>query len=167
MTGSHSLKFGTSITRGKSDRLQDGFQNNAQIINFFGSPFAGSDHAPLQAVFNTYPFLQTEPWEKNYVWMIGTYVQDQWTLDRMTLNAGLRWDYFRGGYPDGGIPGSALGSGQELDGGRPGGVERPVAPAGFVYDVRGDGRTALKVTASRYVAGAGTTLVGTPSTPPS
>ena len=31
---------------------------------------------------------------------------------------------------------------------------------GFVYDLRGDGRTALKVTASRYVTGHGTTLVG-------
>ena len=160
VTGSHSFKFGTSITRGKSDRLQDGFVNNAQIINFFGSPYSGSDHAPIQATFNTYPLLQTEPWEKNYVWMIGTYAQDQWTLDRFTVSAGLRWDYFRGGYPDGGIPAAPWAAAKTWEGADPV-VWNDLSPRlGLVYDLTGNGRTALKVTANRYVTGFGTVLVG-------
>ena len=160
VTGSHSLKVGTSITRGNSDRIQDGFEHNAQIINLFGSPFSGSDHAPVTAVFNTYPLLQTDPWEKNYVWNIGTYAQDQWTLDRLTVNAGLRWDYFRGGYPDGGIPDAPWAAAKTWEGADPV-VWNDLSPRlGLVYDLRGDGRTALKATANRYVAGAGTTLVG-------
>ena len=31
---------------------------------------------------------------------IGIYAQDQWTIDRLTINAGLRFDYFKGFYPD-------------------------------------------------------------------
>ncbi|HZL94068.1 MAG TPA: TonB-dependent receptor, partial [Vicinamibacterales bacterium] len=31
---------------------------------------------------------------------IGIYVQDRWTIDRWTINAGLRYDAFRGGYPE-------------------------------------------------------------------
>ena len=160
VTGSHSFKFGTSITRGKSDRIQDGFQYNSQIINLFGSSFSGSDHSPVRATFNTFPLNQTEPWEKNYIWTIGTYVQDQWTLDRMTLNLGLRWDYFRGGYPDGNIPEAPWAAAKTWEGADPVAWNDLSPRLGFVYDLRGDGRTALKVTASRYVTGHGTTLVG-------
>jgi outer membrane receptor protein involved in Fe transport len=30
---------------------------------------------------------------------LGLYAQDRWTIDRWTLNAGVRYDGFRGGYP--------------------------------------------------------------------
>ena len=152
VTGSHSAKIGTSITRGKSDRISDGYPYNAQIINYFGNP--------ISATFNSFPLSQTEPWEKNYIWSIGTYAQDQWTLDRLTVNAGVRWDYFRGGYPDGTIPEAPFAAAKTFPGANPV-VWNDLSPRlGLVYDLRGDGRTALKVTASRYVTGAGMTLVG-------
>ena len=31
---------------------------------------------------------------------LGIYAQDRWTIDRWTLNAGVRFDGFRGGYPE-------------------------------------------------------------------
>ena len=31
---------------------------------------------------------------------LGFYAQDQWTVNRFTVNAGLRFDYFRSDYPD-------------------------------------------------------------------
>ena len=34
---------------------------------------------------------------------LGLYAQDRWTIDRWTLNAGVRYDGFRGGYP-GAVP---------------------------------------------------------------
>ena len=160
VTGSHAAKFGTSITRGNSDRIQDGYEFNSQIINYRGSPFSGGTNSPIRATFNTFPLNQTEPWEKNYIWTIGTYAQDQWTVDRMTLNLGLRWDYFRGGYPDGNIPEAPHAAARIFPGADPVGWNDLSPRLGFVYDLRGDGRTALKVTASRYVTGHGTTLVG-------
>ena len=32
------------------------------------------------------------------------YAQDQWTMKRMTVNMGLRLDYFRSDYPDQNVP---------------------------------------------------------------
>ena len=29
----------------------------------------------------------------------GVYAQDRWTIDRLTLNLGVRWDYYRTNYP--------------------------------------------------------------------
>ena len=160
VTGSHSAEFGTSITRGNSDRIQDGYATNAQIINFRGSPFSGGTHSPIRATFNSFPLSQTEPWESNYIWTIGTYAQDQWTTDRLTMNLGVRWDYFRGGYPDGNIPEAPFAPAKTFPGADPVGWNDLSPRLGLVYDLRGDGRTALKVTASRYVTGYGTTLVG-------
>ena len=92
--------------------------------------------------------------------MIGTYAQDQWTLVRFTVNAGLRWDYFRGGYPDGGIPAAPWAAAKTWEGADPV-VWNDLSPRlGLVYDLTGNGRTALKVTANRYVTGFGTVLVG-------
>ena len=33
-------------------------------------------------------------------WTWGLYAQDQWRLDRLTMNLGVRWDYNTEGYPD-------------------------------------------------------------------
>ena len=29
----------------------------------------------------------------------GIYAQDRWTIDRLTLNLGVRWDFYRTSYP--------------------------------------------------------------------
>ena len=158
VTGSHSAKFGTSITRGNSDRIQDGYTTNAQIINLWTRN--GLEHAPVRATFNSFPLAQTDTWESNYVWTIGTFAQDQWTTDRFTLNLGVRWDYFRGGYPEGNIPEAPFAAAKTFPGATPVGWNDLSPRLGLVYDLRGDGRTALKATASRYVTGYGTTLVG-------
>ena len=84
------------------------------------------------------------------------YAQDQWTLDRLTINMGLRFDYFNGHYPD---QMSAAGERHHSPWG-PASIFVPGATAaswkdlqprlGVVYDLRGDGRTALKASASRF-----------------
>jgi len=85
--------------------------------------------------------------------VIGIYAQDQWTMDRLTVNAGLRFDYFRGGYPDHTLPQTTWGPGAFFEG-QDVAIWKDLNPRlGLVYDLRGDGRTALKVTASRYVDG--------------
>jgi hypothetical protein len=84
---------------------------------------------------------------------LGVYAQDKWTLDRLTLNLGVRFDYLNINFPE-----------QSLE---PGGLVpnrnitfpkndylgwKDISPRlGAVYDLFGTGRTALKVNLSRYV----------------
>ena len=84
---------------------------------------------------------------------LGVYAQDKWTLDRLTLNLGVRLDYLNINFPE-----------QSLE---PGGLVpnrnitfpkndylgwKDISPRlGAVYDLFGTGRTALKVNLSRYV----------------
>ena len=156
VTGSHSAKFGTTLQWGNSVRSQDGHRAQSQVFTYFGFPF--------RAVFNVFP-LEAEKnkggaWDTNQMRSFGFYAQDQWTLDRLTLNYGVRLDLFQGLYPDHTLPQTTWFPGASF-------LSQTVANwkdlsprLGLVYDLRGDGRTTLKVTASRYVDGAGTTLAG-------
>lgn len=152
VTGSHSAKFGTTFQVGNSARSQDGHLFHSQQLNNFGSPVA--------AQFSIFPLKSEGPWDTNYMRAIGVYGQDQWTLDRLTINAGARFDYFRGGYPDHTLPRTTWGPGASFPG-QDVATWKDLSPRlGLAYDLRGDGKTALKVTANRYVAGYGTTLAG-------
>jgi len=151
VTGSHSAKFGTTLQWGGDVARQGGHQFHGRQINFLGSP--------IQAQYSTYPFEVGEtqtPWDSNYMRSFGFFAQDQWSLDRLSVNAGVRFDYFRGGYPDHTLPETVWGAASSFDGADVA-IWKDLSPRlGLVYDLRGDGRTALKVTANRYVDGIGT-----------
>ncbi|HKH74723.1 MAG TPA: carboxypeptidase regulatory-like domain-containing protein [Vicinamibacterales bacterium] len=92
---------------------------------------------------------------------LGIYAQDKWTLRRLTVSAGVRFDYFRTEFPE-----TRLGPGPLVPN------RNLVVPAydwydwkdisprfAGVYDLFGDGKTALKASIGRYVA-AGDPTVG-------
>ena len=94
--------------------------------------------------------------------LLGMFVQDQWTLKRMTLNLGVRFDYVNGDSPE------FL---------RPGGLYLPatVIPAmsnipnwkdirprlGVAYDLFGNGRTAIKASLGQYAHSSNVSLANT------
>ena len=94
---------------------------------------------------------------------IGLFVQDRWTINRLTLNVGLRYDQFIGGYPEQTL-GPALyqptrnyrfpaTTGNNL---------KDITPRVQVgYDLFGNGKTALKVSLGKYVLA--TTPIGNPA----
>ena len=141
VTGSHSVKTGI--------QLEQSIQNLSQEVN----------HDVNYRFNNTIPNQITQyatPWlRKNRNRDIALYAQDQWAIGRLSLNYGLRFDYFYGwipaqhvdGTPNGWVPArdfaevKATPSWTDLD-----------PRGGAVYDLFGDGRTALKVTLGRYVA---------------
>ncbi len=82
---------------------------------------------------------------------LGLYVQDQWTRDRMTVNAGLRFDYQRAHYPDQ-IVGVSRYRAEPfpIEGDTPIRWSDLQPRLGVAYDLFGNGRTALKASANRY-----------------
>ena len=145
VTGSHNLKIGFTANaklQNESYRSGSGWTNQITFMGVLGNPTATW---PVQARF------QARPNETNELTDIGVYVQNQWTLDRLTINAGVRIDYFNGSYPDQVtesmrwapiprmFPGATVASWKDFQ-----------PRLGIVYDVRGDGRTAIKGSASRY-----------------
>ena len=142
VTGSHNLKFGIrTTTKWQNEAYRHG-ANWTNILTIAGFP--------LQAQFGS------RPPETNELTNVGVYAQDQWTLDRLTINLGLRFDYFNGHYPD---QMSAAGErhhspwGPDLISvqGATAASWKDLQPRlGVVYDLRGDGRTALKGSASRF-----------------
>ena len=93
----------------------------------------------------------TENWVNDW----GFYAQDQWTINRLTLNYGVRFDYFDGHIPAQHVDATANGWVPARDFGRVEDVPlwKDWNPrVGGAYDLFGNGRTAIKAAIGRYVA---------------
>ena len=151
ITGSHALKAG--FTWQWNDENFDNTLNSLPGIGpvsyVFRKPSA--DALPLPVSITEYASPHHSIARS---WVYGIYGQDQWTLDRLTLNLGVRFDQTRG-Y----IPAQT----------RPGGVFTPPVPVeainnvpnykdispriGAAYNIFGNGKSAIKVSVGRYVLG--------------
>ena len=97
---------------------------------------------------------------------LGLFLQDKWALGRVTLNLGLRYDHFIGESRESSVLPSRLSGGATFGECSDGTVDpgdlctgqvqnwKDISPrVGFAMDVFGNGRTALKASYARYVAG--------------
>jgi carboxypeptidase family protein len=153
VTGSHSVKVGAALSEGNW-RLVQVYTGDVQPITY-------SSGAPVSVTLR----LPTDR-HNGIKADTGIYAQDKWTIGRMTLNLGLRYDQFIGeSREEDLLPGRfnvarhfdkcADGKNSSKDA-CVGTVQnwKDVSPRiGVAYDLFGDGRTALKVSVARYVAG--------------
>ena len=160
ITGSHAFKAGLTTLQGQQDLLFVRVNQNL-YYNFLTPPGA------LAPVPNSIVQWAGPNHTENKVKMdLGLYVQDQWTLKRLTLNPGLRFDYFNAYIPAQHRPAGQFV--QAFDFARIDNVPNftDVSPrVGAAYDLFGNGRTAVKATVGRYVAnlGAGYPLMINPT----
>jgi hypothetical protein len=141
VTGSHNFKTGFQLEEAIQNLSTEANQNVNYRFN---------NGIPNQITQYATPYLR-----KNRNRDLGIYLQDQWAIKRLTLNYGLRYDYFYGyipaqhvdATPNGWVPArdfaevTSTPSWKDLN-----------PRGGAVFDLFGDGRTALKVTMGRYVA---------------
>jgi hypothetical protein len=85
----------------------------------------------------------------------GIFVQDKWTAGRMTLSGGLRFDHFANSAPESVAGPTQLLPNRNLVFPATDGVSfKDITPKlGAVYDLTGDGKTAVKASLNKYVQG--------------
>ena len=141
VTGSHTLKVGGQWFHGKRTRNFDNV-NDTRLYVRNGVPEA-------VGVFSS-PYLGAENLNMNF----GLYVQEGYTIERVTINAGLRFDYLNMEVPEQHLdPVRYLGA---RDFARIADVPnwKDISPRlGVAWDIFGDGRTAFKANLGRYVEG--------------
>jgi hypothetical protein len=146
VTGTHAIKAGMTLQEGPADT--DVWTNNdTGLIVRNGQPF--------QVTVRTTPYTTHE----RLVADLGVYVQDTWTVKRLTVNAGLRYDYLNNRVEPQDAPGGTWIGPRHYDGLSNVPNYKDLSPRlGIAYDLFGNGKTALKATLSRYVL---TSTVGT------
>ncbi len=85
----------------------------------------------------------------------GLFVEDKWTIKRLTLTGGLRYDYFNLEFPEVVVgPSTFTPSRNIVFPETPGANLHDISPrTGLVVDVFGNGKTAVKVSAGKYLYG--------------
>ena len=136
VTGSHNLKIGASFNQQRTSTNGES-QFWTQLWTSRGNPFRARFYAGLGQI--------------DTASSVGLFAQEQWTLDRLTINAGIRFDRIQTGYPDQERPINMWVTDPFLIEGQTVASWKDIQPRiGLAYDLRGDGKTALKFSASRY-----------------
>jgi Carboxypeptidase regulatory-like domain len=157
VTGAHAFKTGFNNNWGFART----FWTNPRAI----TSYRFSNGVPNQFTVNSdprngYTRVKSE---------LGLFVQDKWTIDRLTLSGGLRYDYMNRYAPEISLGPAPLLPNRNVTFTRTDVTgHHDLSPrVGVAYDVFGTGKTAIKVTINRYVTdeslGSGTnTLNGSP-----
>ena len=151
VTGSHAFKAGVTDTWAQTDSTSESnssymmYRFNLGVPNQFtmyGVPTRGASLVKAE---------------------LGLFVQDRWTINRWTINTGVRYDLYRGGYPE------------QYRGPAPLQPTRnftfpavtslslhDITPRlGVAYDLFGNGKTAVKVNLGKYMLAVST--IGNPA----
>ena len=143
ITGAHSYKFGISDNIGGKQNL---------VMNF-DAPYwyRTNNGVPNQITMNATPFVQLANLDAD----LGVYAQDRWTIRRATVSYGLRYDHFASSFPEQRIGPAPLVPNRNFTLASTDGISwHDISPrAGVAYDLFGNGKTALKGSFGKYVAG--------------
>ena len=139
VTGSHNFKAGFQTQQAQSQNCSR--TNRDLSFNFLdGEPESLTQYAT--------PYCSESRLKLN----LGFFAQDQWTLDRLTINLGLRYDSLEGYVPAQSLFDTQFLSAQTFSEVKNVPLWKDINPRlGVAYDLQGDGRTALKGSLGRYV----------------
>ena len=157
VTGAHAFKLGFVNARATADYNAFAIQPLRYRLN---------NGVPNQVIMQVRPYhdlwtLDAEP---------GVFIQDRWTVNRLTLNLGMRYDGKVSHFPEQiiGDPANPYGASPLI----PVAVHHPrteqlrwhdITPKmAATYDLSGDGKTAVKVSLNKYLNGQQVDQIGNP-----
>ncbi len=161
ITGSHAVKGGVTMQWGTNSRR---FSSNAEIntlvfnAGLLGAPASATNPVPCAALPCPIAVVvsngATEAQQK-VKQDLGFFIQDTWTMNRLTLNVGGRYDLFNAEVPAQSSPAGNWIQARNFAAipNVPNWKDWSVRLAG-AYDLFGNGKTAIKANASKYIASA-------------
>ena len=144
VTGSHSFRVGTNMLFPYYEQENRDNNHNLSYLFFNGRPLRITQRA--------------SPWLLEQTGLqLGLYAQDTWTIDRLTLNLGLRYDRYSTNYPEHEFgPSLVLPDRNFTTVAGDWHAHNDISPKlGAAYDLLGNGRTAVKFTAIRALTDPG------------
>ena len=161
VTGTHSLSGGLNGNLGSYNVITTRGNGDVSVMRYgnigIGAPGAdATGYGPNQVTLN----LPTENFNKidgdNGFW-----VTDRMVYKRATITAGLRLDWFMGSVGDSAVLPNKWADAATYEGFGDSPNWRDISPRlGFAYDLFGNGKTALKVGASKYLNAETVTTAG-------
>ncbi len=146
VTGTHSFKAGFNNVTGELATTNWNFSNIEYRVNTVNGVTT-----PNQVTIKDTPNSNARQQDAD----LGFFAQDKWTISKATMTLGIRYDHFASSFPEQVVGSTALVPNRNL-----------VFPAqdnlkwndissrfGIVYDLFGNGKTALKASANKYLKG--------------
>jgi hypothetical protein len=154
VTGSHAFRLGINDSPG---------YQTTRTYNFVPLEYRFNNGVPNQLTQYATPYDVRNNLDHD----LGIFAQDRFTLNRLTVTAGVRFDWFQNSFGEGNLYSGPLVPGRSVTFEAQDNVDwKDITPRlGAVYDLRGDGKTALKVTLNKYLGGIGLNGLATDPNP--
>jgi hypothetical protein len=146
VTGTHAFKVGFNRTHGYLEEYQYAMNPVSYRFNTLGGVTT-----PNQITMTNRPYTAISNMDND----LGIFAQDRWTMDRITLNLALRFDVLQTSFPEQTIGSAPLVPNRNITFPEQDNLNwKDISyRTGLVYDLGGNGKTALKVAFNKYLLG--------------
>lgn len=145
VTGDHTIKVGANMRWGQFLHTRN---YNADLIQQYRSTSTGVRWTvPDTVIIRNSPLVFGEQLKKD----LGIFIQDSWRLNRLTANFGIRWETLNSSVMAGTSPAGRFAPARSFPEIKDVPNWNDFAPRlGLVYDLFGNGKTAVKYSINRY-----------------